>query len=235
MAIRRDSALDDKSASPLISRPWVLGEDGKVDLFKEPAKGEQPDHFAVLGVPRRLLLDPQHLEVRFRSLVRDLHPDRYHVQGPEAVAAAQKHTSRVNDAWRVLRDLEKRCAYVVELEGGGDKYQPPPAFLADVMERNELLDDLQPALKGDPATAKSARWQLKEQAGELEELQEESVAKLRRAAKDWDAAQTSGDPDDKAAARKALAAALGQLRTLSNLTERVRSLLEASPAPKGMR
>lgn len=227
MAIQRDSATTSGLTPP--EKPWVLGPDGKVDLTRQPEPGlPGPDHFAILGVPRRLLLDPQHLEVRMRSLVRDLHPDRFHKEGPAAVANAQRHTSLVNDAWRVLKELESRARYVLTLDGSkpDEKFQPPPAFLAEMMELNETLDDLKMALTGDPETAKSARWQLRQHAGELEELREESIGALKRAARRWDDAESKADPDAKAEARKSLRAALGQLSYLDNLGERVRGLQE---------
>jgi molecular chaperone HscB len=227
MAIQRDSATTDGKTPP--ATPYVMGEGGKIDLTRNTAPGEPPpDHFAVLGVPRRLLLDPQHLEVRMRSLVRDLHPDRFHQDGPAAVADAQRHTSLVNDAWRTLRELESRARYVLALDGArpDEKFQPPPAFLAEMMELNETLDDLKMALTGDAETSKSARWQLRQHAGELEELREESTGALKRAARRWDDAETSGDAGAKAEARKSLRAALGQLSYLDNLTERVRALQE---------
>ncbi len=228
MAIRHDSATTDGKTPP--GKPWVLGANGQVDLARKPGPGEPaPDHFAVLGLPRRLLLDPQHAEVRVRSLVRDLHPDRFHAQGAQAVADAQRHTSLVNDAWRALKDLGSRARYVIELEGAqpGEKFQPPPAFLADMLELNETLDDLKTALDGDADTAKSARWQLKEQAGELAELREESAAALQRAARRWDDAEATAAGDAKVEARKTLRSALGQLSYLDNLIERVRAMQEA--------
>lgn len=197
-------------------RPWVAGDDGRPDLGKTPGP-TPPDAFAVLGVPQRLALDDAGLELKARSLIRELHPDRFHHQGPTAVQQAQRHTALVNDALRALRGLEARCRYLVALRAPNDKPAPPQVFLLDMLDWNERLDDATPA----DAPALDS---------ELVAMRQAARDRLELAASEWDAAQAP-------AALTTLRAALGELNYLDNLRERVRVLREGddllSPARRG--
>lgn len=229
MAIRHDSATLDPDAG-VGPPPWVLGPDGEIRLDKAQVPGDAaPDHFAVLGLPRRLLLDPRHVEIRTRSLIRALHPDRFHVQGPTAVAHAQAHTSRVNDAFRILRDLERRVAYVLDLAGEkpDEKFRPPAELLGQVFEWNEAVDALQEALaEGDPAAVTGARAQVQVALADLGHRRQAVTQDVETAAAAWDAAQAPNPPlAAAAAARKALRAALGYASYLDNLLARLEATL----------
>lgn len=211
-------------------RPWVLDDAGQVALQKGAATGEMPpDYFAVLGLPQRLGLDTQHLEITFRGLVRGLHPDRFHLQGPEAVARAQWHTSLINDAYRTLRGFEKRVAYVLELAGDApdERYRPPAELLAHVFELNEAIDAMQQArAEGDAQAAAEAEQEAREAGAALRDARAEVTAQLHAAAGQWDEAQAAaeqGDADTAAVvrARTGLRAALGHARYLDNLLARL--------------
>lgn len=197
-------------------RPWVAGDDGRPDLAKTPGP-TPPDAFAVLGVPQRLALDDAGLELKARSLIRELHPDRFHHQGPTAVLQAQRHTALVNDALRALRGLEARCRYLVALRAPADKIAPPQAFLLDMLDWNERLDEATPA----DAPALEA---------ELTTLRQAARDQLEAAAKAWDECQAP-------ATLVTLRGVLGELNYLDNLRERVRVLREGddllSPARRG--
>jgi molecular chaperone HscB len=197
-------------------RPWVAGDDGRPNLAKVPGP-TPPDAFAVLGVPQRLALDDAGLELKARSLVRELHPDRFHREGPIAVQQAQRHTALVNDALRALRGLEARCRYLVALLAPNDKPTPPQAFLLEMLDWNERLDEASPA---DAPALES----------ELDTLRQAARQQLETAAKTWDESQT-------AAAVTTLRGVLGELNYLDNLRERVRVLREGdellSPARRG--
>lgn len=218
MAIVMQSLLANGAEHPPV-RPWVAGDSGGVVLSRWPAPGEpMPDFFAVLGVPAKLGLDEAAVELQVRSLIRGLHPDRFHRDGPEAVAMAQRHTALVNDAWRVLRDLERRCQYAVELAGDrpDEAFAPSGAELAATFERNEQLDECEQA-------PRQHRKELLSLLGELEGERVDRVEELRAAAAQWDGAAL---PHEQHQARKALRAALGRLAYLDRLRGRLKALLE---------
>lgn len=236
MAIVPDTALGTPGLAAETAQPWVLGPDGQVDLsrgFAQADNPQAPDHFAVLGVPFRLLLDPAHLDVRFRSLIRGLHPDRFHVQGPEAEARAQWHTSRVNDAYRALRDLDRRIGYVLELAGqdpaqaAATRFVPPAALLAQVFEFNETLD----ALQEDPGSAE-AQTALAELTGELRERMADLRQRMEAACLQHDDARRRIEASTGAvpSADAALDTALQRLRALAGERTYLTNLLTRAAA-----
>lgn len=223
MAIQHEHPAADSPDLPRQIRPWVWNpQTRQIDVTRRPQAGEpEPDHFAILGVPRRLLLEPETLEIAHRSLIRGLHPDRFHQQGPQAVADAQWHSSRVNDAWRSLKTLEQRARYVLILAGENpeERYQPSPQLLGQMLEANEAIDEAE----HDPAQL--ATW--------LGEFQREAAGlaeKLARAAAAWDRAESAADGEKAAAARAELRAVLGESRYVHNLLARAEAALAASPS-----
>lgn len=218
MAIQMQSMLASGVQHPVV-RPWVAGDLGGVVLTRWPGPGEAlPDHFAVLGVPAKLGLEGGSVELQVRALIRALHPDRFHRDGPETVAMAQRHTALVNDAWRVLRDLEKRCSYALELAGDrpDEAYRPTASELALTFERNELLDECEPL-------PRPHRKELLSLLGELEGERVDVVEELRVAAGAWDAAE---DPLAQHDARVELRRALGRMAYLDRLRSRAKNLLD---------
>ncbi len=226
MAEQFDHPAADSPDAPRAVRPWVVNpQTGAVDLDRQPLPGEpEPDYFALLGLPRRILLDADAIEIAHRSLIRGLHPDRFHAQGPQAVAKAQWHSSRVNDAWRGLKTLEQRAAYVLTLAGENldERYRPPANLLMQVMEANEAIDEA----GHDPA----ARVQLLDLLSDFQAQRAVLTATLAQAAASWDAAQAAADPAAASTARADLRAVLGQARYIDNLIGRANTALSAPDA-----
>lgn len=235
--------LDTPLADPLSDRgpavrPWVLGRGGEIQL--EKALETPPNFFAILGLPQRLLLASDHLDLTFRSLIRALHPDRFHVDGAAAVAQAQRHTALVNDAYRTLRDFERRVDYVVELgasEASAERYHPAPSLLAHVFEINEQIDELAESLaENSPGGGTAEATQLAAIAAQCHIERAHLHARLVAAAAEWDAAQVlreHGEPaanQDESAARTSLRAALGHMNYLDNLIQRVQVVMATTSA-----
>src|SRR5437879_10245591 len=60
----------------------------------QPLSGE-PDLFAVLGLPRRLMIDPADLERRYHETSRVVHPDRFQT-------ARDRKSTRLNSSHRCI-------------------------------------------------------------------------------------------------------------------------------------
>lgn len=117
------------------------------------------DHFTVLGVPRRLDLDPADLERRYHAAARLVHPDRHHAAGPAAQARSVAASAALNQAYRTLRDPVGRGRYWLELHGdalSADNNRVPPELAALVFEVQEQLAELR-AGRGDVAAVAAAR------------------------------------------------------------------------------
>ncbi|MGY6500530.1 MAG: J domain-containing protein [Acidimicrobiales bacterium] len=81
-------------------------------------------HYEVLGVRSDAGIDE--IRARYRSLARDLHPDR------AGSSATDVRMARLNEAWAVLRDPQRRQAYDRDLAGGsttevGSEFDAPPS------------------------------------------------------------------------------------------------------------
>jgi len=110
------------------------------------------DYFELLGLPRRFDLDDEEIRRRFLALNRHIHPDFHANESPEVRELSLRISANVNDAYRTLRDLALRAAYLLELLGGRSSAQDksvPEAFLGTMMMMQEELADAKEA--GDQA------------------------------------------------------------------------------------
>ena len=101
-------------------------------------------HFALLGLPETFAIDAPALESAWRRLQGAVHPDR-HVQGSDTDRRlALQRATQVNEAYRVLRDPQRRAAYLCALRGVDLQVESnttmPPAFLMQQMEWREALE-----------------------------------------------------------------------------------------------
>ena len=124
-------------------------------------------HFEQLGLPRRFALDPRELEREYLARSRELHPD-FHQSGSTAQQAASlEMTSRLNQAYTVLRDPFQRAEYLLKLEGGptaAEQREMPPEFLEEMLELRMEIEEL----KMEPASpARAAMEQRLKQRQEL--------------------------------------------------------------------
>jgi molecular chaperone HscB len=100
------------------------------------------DHFAVLGVPRRLDLDPADLERRYHEAARQVHPDRHQTASPREQERSLAASAALNQAYRTLRDPVTRGRYWLELHGdplGAGNNRVPAELAALVFEVQEQL------------------------------------------------------------------------------------------------
>ena len=131
------------------------------------------------------------LQQRFLQLSWKLHPDNFVNTDEREKEMSLQRSSKLNDAYRVLRDPVSRVEYLLEIEGmrkeGEHKQQAPPELLEEVFELNESLDELREAKSAganlDALAAKLGRAEKKFQ-GKLSEVD----AQLMTAAQHWDAA-----------------------------------------------
>jgi molecular chaperone HscB len=106
-------------------------------------------HFALLGLPEAFAIDSVALESAWRRLQAAVHPDR-HVQGaPGDRRLALQLATQVNEAYRVLRDAQRRAAYLCGLRGVDLQVESntsmPGAFLMQQMQWREALDEAREA------------------------------------------------------------------------------------------
>jgi molecular chaperone HscB len=105
--------------------------------------GRTEDFYSLFSMPREFALDPRALEQRFRDLSRQLHPDRFARAEPRERRIALERGTRLNDAYRALKDWRRRAAYLLTLAdqdvfGPGRTFHDPE-FLEEQLEWREAL------------------------------------------------------------------------------------------------
>ncbi len=205
---------------------------------------EQSDYFTIFSMPARLVIDLPALEKSFYALSRRLHPDRFAARPADEQAAALAESSRLNDAYRTLKDPIARTAYLLKLEGvemeeqsssataaaratGSSKKQiVPEDLLEEAFELNMQLEEMRmakqmgeddPQLRKDLLAAKSS----------FDAKMAAAQAELEALWTRWDAALDADDATAKAAARDAMVALLNRRSYLRNLVRDVNDALEA--------
>jgi molecular chaperone HscB len=102
------------------------------------------DDFELFGLERGFELDRQQLDVRWRALQAEVHPDRFAAEGASAKRIALQWAVRVNESYQRLKDPLRRAAYLCELAGHSidaeSNTSMPEPFLMQQMEWREALD-----------------------------------------------------------------------------------------------
>ena len=146
----------------------------------------QSSDFELFGVPARFAQDLLALEARWKALQREVHPDRFAAQGAAAQRVAAQWSARINEAYRRLKDPQRRAAYLCELNGAPIQAETntamPPEFLMQQMTLREQLDDARTEQDLDEIDRESARMR----RDELQKI-EQSID----AGHDWAAAAQS--------------------------------------------
>ena len=105
----------------------------------------QASDFELFGLPAAYSLDRAQLDLQWKSLQREAHPDRFASEGAAAQRIAMQWSVRINEAYNRLKDPLKRAAYLCELNGAAvnaeNNTSMPSAFLMQQMEWREALDD----------------------------------------------------------------------------------------------
>ena len=199
--------------------------------------------FSIFSLPQHLVIDTAALEKSFYALSRKLHPDRFAARPAAEQEAALAESSRLNDAYRTLRDPIARTEYLLKLEGieleeqsraatdaakaaGTTKKQVVPEdLLEEAFELNMQLEEMRaakkmgeddPQLRGDLLSAKAA----------FEARLLATDANLTKLHAQWDAVFDANDAAAKAAARDAMVDVLNRRSYLRNLVRDVNEALE---------
>jgi molecular chaperone HscB len=85
----------------------------------------------------------------YREIQSRVHPDRFAHAGDAERRASLQWTTRVNEAYRVLKDPVQRAKHLLELHGVDVAFETntamPPDFLMQQMELREALEDAKDA------------------------------------------------------------------------------------------
>jgi molecular chaperone HscB len=127
------------------------------------------NHFELFGLPVTFDLDVPGLSARYRELAREAHPDRFAGGSDFERRLAMQMTTRVNEAFRVLKSPISRASYLLELKGARAAHAAAvdPAFLVEQMELRERLESVCHERNGLAALARDVREALAEREQSL--------------------------------------------------------------------
>jgi molecular chaperone HscB len=153
--------------------------------------GRHGDYFAFMGVPRRLGLDAQELERRFRDLSRKFHPDYFYNASPAERLASLERSSYLNDAFRTLRNPVSRIEHLLAIEGfapetAEGEAKAPASLLEEVFELNEQLDEIRELREGGADPAEVAR-RFQQAKAPIEARRQEHEQRVSQLSERWDA------------------------------------------------
>jgi molecular chaperone HscB len=162
--------------------------------------GPDVDHFRFFDLPRKLCIELGELEKRFYSLSRQFHPDYFLAASEMEKQASVERSSKLNDAYRTLRDSVGRMTYLLTLEGYREsEKKAPPDLLEEVFELNMKIEEIKSAKKmGDDEEVAEARLSLEEALQDLNEKLGEIDGRLAQVSEKWDnVVDLSADQDQK--------------------------------------
>jgi molecular chaperone HscB len=141
------------------------------------ARASTSDPFELFGLARAYALDRAALEQAYKDLQALIHPDRFASAGDAERRASMQLTTRVNEAYRILRDPVQRAKALLEMRGVDVAFetntQMPTDFLLQQLETREELEGA--AAKKDFAFLDSLKKKLEGQKKSLEASIGESI------------------------------------------------------------
>jgi molecular chaperone HscB len=240
-----------KSAVPVAgtngSGCWSCGDMRAAQFCHACGKVQPPqpvDYFAFFDLPRKLDLDIARLERDFYELSRRLHPDLAVRADHREQEWSLEQSSRLNDAYRTLKDPVKRTQYLLHLEGihleeqskaatekaraAGEikKQVVPPDLLEEVFELNMQLEELRQLKKAgedDPALIE----EIGRQKLELEEKHEALLEELKHAWKDWDKLEDNSGEAERKKVLDMMVDVLNRRNYIKNLVRDVNDVLDS--------
>ena len=143
-------------------------------------------HFDLFGLAPAYALETDALERSYREIQSRVHPDRFAHAGDAERRASLQWTTRVNEAFQILKNPVTRAKHLLELHGVDVAFETntamPSEFLTQQMELRESLEDA--TAKKDSARLDSLRKDL----GKSRLSLQQQIAEAIDAKKDYAAA-----------------------------------------------
>jgi molecular chaperone HscB len=111
------------------------------------ARALTSSHFELFGLPPTYALQAAALERSYRDIQSRVHPDRFAHAGDAERRASLQWTTRVNEAYRTLKDPVQRGKHLLELHGVDVAFETNTQMPTDfLMQQLELREELESAL-----------------------------------------------------------------------------------------
>src|SRR2546427_1707938 len=121
------STRDSSSATPRSRMNAVAG------------KALTSNHFELFGLEPVFALNADSLDSAYRDIQAKVHPDRFAHAGDAERRASLQWTTRVNEAYRTLKDPLQRARHLLELRGVDVAFETNTAMPADFLVQQMAL------------------------------------------------------------------------------------------------
>ena len=129
------------------------------------------NHFELFGLAPAFALEAEALENSYRDIQARVHPDRFAHAGDAERRASLQWTTRVNEAYRTLKDPVQRGKHLLELRGVDVAFETNTQMPTDfLMQQLELREELESATaRKDASRLDGLRSRLRVQKRQLEQ------------------------------------------------------------------
>ena len=101
------------------------------------------DYFELFNLPEKFQIDSVKLQENYRSIQKEIHPDRFATSTENEKTQSMIKSTQVNDAYQTLKSTTKRAKYILSLHKSVEKITLPTDFLMQQMEWEEHLEDIE--------------------------------------------------------------------------------------------
>ena len=105
------------------------------------------NYFELFNLPEKFQIDSVKLQENYRSIQKEIHPDRFATSTENEKVQSMIKSTQVNDAYQTLKSPTKRAKYILSLHKSVEKITLPPDFLIQQMEWEEHLEDIEKKIK----------------------------------------------------------------------------------------
>lgn len=135
-------------------------------------------HFDLFGLAPAYALETEALERSYREIQSKVHPDRFAHAGDAERRASLQWTTRVNEAYRTLKDPVQRAKHLLELHGVDVAFETNTAMPQDfLMQQMDLRESLENAK--DAAALDTLRKGLRKEKSSIEKQIGDSIDNQR--------------------------------------------------------
>lgn len=99
--------------------------------------------FELFKLPEKFQIDSEKLQQNYRSIQKEIHPDRFATSSENEKMQSMIKTTQINDAYQTLKSPIKRAKYILSLHKFNEKVTLPPDFLMQQMEWEEHLEEIE--------------------------------------------------------------------------------------------
>jgi molecular chaperone HscB len=107
------------------------------------------NHFELFELAPRFAIDLAQLDLRYRKLQSEVHPDRHAAASAAEKLRSMQLSTLINEAYQTLKSPIGRARYLLHLQGVDTQEETntamPPAFLMQQMEWREAIEEAREA------------------------------------------------------------------------------------------